>query len=65
VGNYESPFQAGYIAVLLVIVAFIAFIMIVDKISYNRKENPTESSKEKPKERSTLNEEEQVMSRSQ
>jgi hypothetical protein len=55
VGNYESQFQAGYIAAL-VMLAFIAFVMICDKIRYKQKEEP-EGSPE-TNERSTLNGEE-------
>lgn len=36
VGKYENPFQAGLIAAL-VMLAFVAFIMICDKIRYNQK----------------------------
>lgn len=55
VGNYESQFQAGYIAAL-VMLTFIAFVMICDKIRYKQKEEPVGSPE--TNERSTLNEEE-------
>jgi protein-S-isoprenylcysteine O-methyltransferase Ste14 len=59
VGSYKSQFQAGYIAAL-VMLAFLAIIMIVDKIRYNRKEEEIERQSEGPNEHSTLNEAGQV-----
>jgi ABC-type nickel/cobalt efflux system permease component RcnA len=59
VGSYKSQFQAGFIAAL-VMLAFLAFIMIVDKIRYNRKEEEIERPSKEPNEHSTLNEEGQV-----
>lgn len=39
ISSYENQFLAGFILASLVILAVIAFIMIVDKIRYNKKED--------------------------